>query len=82
MSLTIQAMWAWVTVDDAGDEGVIAVEMGGTWFPAVGADRKRVESLRPLVADIIAKTGATVRLLRFTTREALEELGPPTRGSA
>lgn len=80
MSRSVEAMWAWVTVDDAGDEEIIAVEMLGTWFPAVGANRRLVESLRPLAEEIIVKTGATVRLLRFTTREVLETF--PARGRA
>lgn len=51
----IEELWAWVVREPDGGDGVPAIRVPGFGLvPAMGADRLRVESLRPLV---VAGTG-------------------------
>lgn len=43
-------------------------------MPLVGADRERIESLRPIAEQMRHDTAYPVKLIRFSTREVLEEL--------
>lgn len=69
----IDEMYAFIAEDSGPeDEGVIAMKMpGNIWMPLVGADMKRMESLRPTARDISRNLGKPVRLIRFTNREEL-----------
>lgn len=68
----IDEMFAFIVVDDDGTEGIPATYLGNTLYPLVGADMKRVESLRPAAEDYARSSGKPVRLVRFSTREELE----------
>lgn len=74
----IAELWAWVSVENApDDEGVCGfLAPDGTWMPLVGADRKRIESLRPMARLIAEKSGKPVRLVRFSARTDVEVLEP------
>lgn len=69
----VDEMFAFI-VEDSGpeDEGIIGMETACGWLPLVGADMKRVGSLRPIAQGISAQLGKTVKLIRFTGREELE----------
>lgn len=74
--LSIDEMFVFAAVDPQdGVDGVCAFmdPVTKTWMPMVGADVSRVETLRPVAREIARRTGAT-RLLKFTTREVLEEI--------
>lgn len=72
----ITEMYAFITEDKGpDDEGVVAMHLGSQWMPLVGADLKRVASLKPYALDIAKKTGKKVKLIHFTHREDLEEIG-------
>ncbi len=65
--------------EDAGpeDEGVAAfLGPGGMWMPMVGADKVRMEALRPMALTIATQLGKPLRLVRFTRREELELVKP------
>jgi hypothetical protein len=68
VNLRIEQMYAFVTIDKDGDEGII----DGSWMPLVGADMARVEKLRPIARNIARADGREVRLIRFSVREELE----------
>jgi hypothetical protein len=76
MSFRCTTMWAFLSIDEDDDEGVIAVRMPNGWMPLVAADEKRLEDLRPFVTHAVADSGRTVRLARFTVREDVEVIGP------
>ena len=81
----IAEMWAWVAVEGGpDDEGVTGflVAATGQWFPMVGADRERMESLRPMAQAIADETGKTLRLVRFSGRSELEVLHPARKATA
>lgn len=70
-------VYAWVARDKDGNEGIPAVNAGnGHIIPLVSAHRERIELLRPSALGVLDEPGATVSLIRFTTREVLEEHGP------
>lgn len=74
MSERISEMFAFVAIDAEGNEGVAGFQNleTGVWYPMVGADMARVDSLRPMARRISKATGKEIRLLKFTTREELE----------
>ena len=71
----IDAVWAFLAVDkETGNEGVCGVRsIEGQWLPAIGADLKRVESLKPAVRTLADVHGVKIRLVKFSQREVIEE---------
>lgn len=76
--LVIDELWAWVSLGPDGDEGLLAAPtLGpGSLVPLVGADKERMESLRPLAQAMADAFGVNANLLRFSSRELLEHLEP------
>ena len=74
MSFKIKNIHAFVAVGDDGDEGVIGEMINGVMTPFVCADEARVESLREKAFEIGKHTGKKVKLVRFSTREDVEEI--------
>jgi hypothetical protein len=74
----IDEIFAFVVLDAGdGNEGVIGFRTAdGTWMPMLGADMKRIDSLRPLAQSIADRSGVTVSLRRFSARTDLETLTP------
>ena len=71
----ISELFAFIAEDSGpDDEGVTAFLSGGTWLPMIAADRARVDSLRPMAEAIAKSTGQKIHLVRFSTREVLEEI--------
>lgn len=72
--LRIKEIWAWVSVDPNGHEGIICFEgPGGIPHPAIGADAERLKALRP-IAEQAATSGIPIRLLKFSQRELIDEI--------
>ena len=73
----ITEMYAFIVADTGPeDEGVAAMLRGNAWLPMVGADMKRVESLRPFAEDLAKTTGQKITIARFTQRTDLEVIEP------
>ena len=71
----ITELFAFISIDEGlGDEGIIAAKFGDNWMPLVGADKKRVDSLRPIAKLIAQTTGKHVVLAKFTHREDVETI--------
>jgi hypothetical protein len=71
----ITAVWAVVSVDPAdGNEGVAAAEVAGIMMPLIAADEKRLDMIIPIAKAIKASTGIKLKLVKFTTREEVEEI--------
>lgn len=63
----ITEMFAFICEDKGpNDEKVVAL---------IGTDMARVNSLKSYALDIAKKTGKKVKLIHFTNREDLEEIG-------
>lgn len=66
----IEKLYAWVATEPGGGEGVCGMsipELGGM-VPLVGADRARIESLRPYAEQTRKASGYPIRLVEFSTR--------------
>ena len=73
----IMKMYAYISEDDGpDDEGVVAVKMGDTWMPLVGADMERMDSLRPMALEVAKATGKKVILAYFQARTDYEVIRP------
>lgn len=71
----IEEMFAFISEDQGPeDEGLVGMSLGQWIYPLVGADMARVESLRPHAKKIAQMTGKKIRLIRFTSREDMEEI--------
>lgn len=76
MELKIDEMYAFIATEDDGQEGICAFQsQPGVWLPMVGADLKRVDSLRPMAKAIAKATGKRIEVCKFTNREHLEMIG-------
>lgn len=75
----IEALFAWVSVEPDGGEGVLAadMEMFGrlTCVPLVGADLDRMESYRAYAEALHKITQRPVKLVRFDHMTVLERFG-------
>jgi hypothetical protein len=74
--LRIEQMYAFIATDTDNTEGIIGLTdpVTGAQTPMVGADMKRVDSLRPMAAAIAREFGVKVTLCRFEVRTELEEI--------
>ena len=63
----IDEMFAFVTEERPGDEGVMGFLSGaqGQWIPLVGADMERIESLRSMAMGIAQSMNLPLRLKKF-----------------
>lgn len=70
-------MYAFVALDPADNtEGVIGMPGPDMAMPLVGADMKRVDSLKPLARELAKQLGVKVTLCRFEVRTELETFEP------
>jgi hypothetical protein len=76
---TINELWAWIS-DEEGGEGVIAVQalMDGelTWMPLIGADKARLDSLRPQALSVAKRDKRAVKLIHLSVRTDIETIDP------
>lgn len=84
MGFVVDELFAFVSSDEDGDEGVIAVQLVGsdTMMPLVAADLMRVQEMIPFAEAIQQQTGHTYKLKHFTllgevSDEYLEQFTEP-----
>jgi hypothetical protein len=71
--LRITEIFAFCSVDENDQEGVIAINSPMGPMPLIAADKSRLDSLRPHAKRVASQTKIKVRLLKFSTRETVEE---------
>lgn len=71
-----RALYAWLSRDADGLEGIIAAAGAAGVTPLVVADEARARRLAPIARDAAAARGFPARLVRFTRGEELDEVGP------
>lgn len=73
----ITELFAFVSEDGPEDEGIIGMKMpDGTWYPFIGANMARVESLMPLADEIAAITGRPYKIMKFEMKEVFHRQVP------
>lgn len=72
----IDTMWVWVISHGDDDESVMGmIGSNGAAFPLVFAKPELVDKARPHVEDAVRATGKPARLIKFVTREVVEQVG-------
>jgi hypothetical protein len=77
----IDHIWAFLSLDDGG-EGVCAAPLGpgAMTVPLIAADKRRLDSLKPLARKLASIFQKPIRLAKFTTREDVEIYQPESAG--
>lgn len=80
MPLIIERLYAWITEDDNGQQGVIGwINPNGMSLPLVGADMARMESFRDYVYDLAQQHNKKIFLYEiFYYRRRLAKILLPT----
>lgn len=76
--LRITEMWAYISIDPIDDnEGVIGAPIGpnGEMMGLVGADSLMMEKLRPIVEMMSKQINIKIKLVKFTNRVEVGEIG-------
>lgn len=68
----IECVWAFISQDEKGNEGVIGAQLGGVMMPMVCADMERMEQLRPIAKKMAKETRKKIKLIKLHTREDVE----------
>jgi hypothetical protein len=80
MPLVIEKLYAWIMLDEDGDEAVPAMEIADTgWMPMIGSNQARVESLRPIVQQMVDARGVKAVLKVFGTGVTIDDINPVPR---
>ena len=74
--LKVNQTFAYVAVDDNGDEGICGFMHEGTWMPMVCADWDRVQSLKPIAQQIADNSGNKIQLIKLSQRSLVENIKP------
>lgn len=73
----IERLYAWIATEADGGEGVAAhtvvIDGQTVLAPLIGADKARIESLRPYATIAAHESGCAMRLVEFSTRTVLED---------
>ena len=69
-------LYAWLSRDETGEEGIIAMPLDGVIFPLVLADRDRAERLAGSARIAASLRGEPARLVRFDRAETLQTIAP------
>jgi hypothetical protein len=72
----IDEMYAFVAVDEDGDEGIPAFSNGQWLLPLVGADMDRVKSLMQVAQEMANQSQRPLKILRFSQTEQIGEVNP------
>lgn len=70
----IDTLWAVLSVDDTGNEGMVAANIAGTWFPIVWCYEKNTEKMLKFAAEVKANTNKKLRLVKFSSKEVIKEI--------
>lgn len=73
----ITEIFAFVSVDPDGDEGVCGFHSkDGVFWPMVAADVRRLKDFFPIAEEISKETGVKIEVRHFTKMETLSVITP------
>lgn len=70
----ITEMFAFLSQDENGNEGIMGAQIGGVHFPMIGAKRATIERFRASAQEAGKLTPKGIVLVQFTHRIDLEKL--------
>ncbi len=65
MGFVVDELFAFIAVDDDGDEGIMAAMMGDTMMPLIFADLARLPAFAPVADNIAKAAGKDYKLKHF-----------------
>jgi hypothetical protein len=77
LTFRITEIWAFTSIDEGGEEGIIGMRTPVGSVPFIAADKTRLEELRPHATKIAMISRRDVHLSRFSVREDIERITPP-----
>ncbi len=73
--LRIDKLWAYISRDERGNEGLCAATMpNGMLLPLIAADQARLESLTPIAEALAKHAKFSIHLVEFTGRTELRTI--------
>lgn len=72
----ISEIFAFISTDNDGNEGVCGYSTKAGMLPMIGADMARIETLRPMAKALAGMTKKKIQLIKFKVREDLEVIEP------
>lgn len=72
---SINEVFAFLAQDPEG-EAIVGINTPGGFLPFVGGNMNQIEILKPFAEQIAQKTGRSIKILKFTNREELQEINP------
>lgn len=72
----IAAIWAAISVDEGGMEGVCAVNLNGQWMPLIDADEARLEWVVNQARSLARATGKRIKIIKMTARIEVMDIPP------
>lgn len=73
----IDNLYAWIATEPDGGEGLCGAQIYGLgWAALVGADRERIESLRPFAEIIARDSGYPISLKVFGGGTVIDAIKP------
>jgi hypothetical protein len=73
-TLKITEIYAYISVDSDGNEGVCAFTSGSTMMPMIAADPARLKQLEPIAKQLAQISPHPIKLVKFSTREEVREI--------
>lgn len=70
----ITMLWAFLSVDDQGREGICGAQIGDQHYPMITAEKNVLDMMRTTAKHLAARTGKPIRCVRFTQRETVETI--------
>lgn len=77
MAFKIESVRAFISEDENGEEGILAMSAGLVMMPMICADQARFERMRPLALSIAMMMKKRVKVIKLSQREDLEILYDP-----
>jgi hypothetical protein len=73
--LRIDKIWAAISVDEEGNEGLVGFYSAQTkgWMPLVAADEARLVNVKEMAQKIARKQQCLVRLIELSTRVEIQK---------
>jgi hypothetical protein len=70
----IDTLYAWISVDDKGNEGIMNINIKGQNFPAVSGKLETVQSMESWVKHAKAKTKKKIHLKKYSNGTVMRRL--------
>ena len=73
----IGKIWAYLSKDEYGNEGVCAMAcgpFGASMVPLIAADQARLSVMTPIAERLARESGKTIVLVEFTTRVDVRQI--------